>query len=264
MKKGLNFGFALIVVIAMLFTGIVAADTTIVATLTAPAGTYSAQTGTTTASSGVYSAPAGTTAAPAGTYSAPTGTTTAPARTSSAAAGVYSYPAESVSNWRSTNSRGTQAANTAGIASVAITGVTPMNHWDIDRDASNPHASVAIAGVTPINRENVQLLNFGSSTVNLAGYTLTTQEGARFTLPNAILAPGDEVSVVFQDNSAGYSGSSYVNSASRDALNDDSGYVTLSNDDGYRIASLSYDTPIVTQSTSEYYVPTAAPGSTPS
>jgi hypothetical protein len=231
MKKGLNIGFALIAVVAMLFTGIVAAHTTIEATLSAPAGTYPSLIGTTAAAPGTYTNPTGTTTATPGTYTNPTGTTTA-------APGTYTNPAGSASIWGSTNSHGTQAANTAGYASVAITGVMPMN------------------------RENVQLFNFGTSTVNLAGYTLTTQDGARFTLPEATLTPGDEVFVMFQDRGAGYSSSTYQNSASRDALNDDFGYVTLSNDDGYRIASLSYDTPIATQSTSGYYLPAATPGST--
>lgn len=174
MTKALTIGFAVLAVIAMLFSGIVAATDT-------KASTQIAGT-----SSGI------TNAAETGTL---TGTT-----------------------------------NQTGII------ITPAITY-------NPMAGIttaALTGVIPVGKENVQLSNLGSTTINLEGFSLSIDSGDKFSLPSTTLAPGDDVSVFFQSG-VNSDGSIYLNSKDDNVLNDAAGTVTLSNNDGKKVSSLSYD-----------------------
>jgi len=100
--------------------------------------------------------------------------------------------------------------------------------------------TVTLTGVMPANKEDVQLSNLGSTTVNLDGFSLSVDSGDQFKLPSTILAPGDDV-IVYFGNGVGSDGTAYLNNEDDNVLNDASGTVTLSNLDGDRISSLSYD-----------------------
>jgi hypothetical protein len=100
--------------------------------------------------------------------------------------------------------------------------------------------SAAITGVVPTGKENVQITNLGLSEVNLAGFSVTTKDGTKFTLPSTQLKSGSDITVFFgvgtNDDSA-----SYLNSQNNDVLDDVSGTVTLTNNDGDKVSTLSYN-----------------------
>jgi hypothetical protein len=215
MKKELTLGFALIAVIAMLFVGIVAADVT---KSTTSAGSANTAGGTTIAGSTTSAGSANT-----------AGSTTIAGSTTSAGS---ANTAGSTTIAGSTTSAG--SANTAG--STTLTGT----------------ATAAITGVKPNGNENVQLSNLGDTSISLSGFSLTVQDGTTFTLPATTLLPGDDAIIFFQSGTNSDKGT-YLNSQNENVLNDIAGSVSLSNVDGSRISSLSYDNSI-------YAAPSSSPG----
>jgi hypothetical protein len=49
--------------------------------------------------------------------------------------------------------------------------------------------------IMPVGKENVQITNLGDSSVSLAGFSLTMQDGTQFSLPSTQLNSGDFVNV---------------------------------------------------------------------
>ncbi|RQW79221.1 MAG: lamin tail domain-containing protein [Methanothrix sp.] len=92
----------------------------------------------------------------------------------------------------------------------------------------------------PVGKENVQITNLGDSSVSLAGFSLTMQDGTQFSLPSTQLNSGDFVNVYFGTGTNSDS-STYLNSKINNVLDDGYGSVTLTNNNGDKVSTLSYE-----------------------
>jgi len=189
----------------MLFSGIAAAQTAGSTTSTQIAGSTTS----------TQSAGGSTVSDPVTKSTAPTTTTASTTSTQSAGGSTVSDPVT-----KSTVPTTTTASTTPAQVSGTIT--------------------LAITGVKPSGKENIQLSNLGDSIIKLDGFALSIDSGDKFVLPSTTLAPGDDVMVFFVSG-VDTDDSMYLNGKNDNVLNDVSGTITLSNLDGDKISSLSYD-----------------------
>ncbi len=205
MKKVLTFGFAILAVIAMLFSGIAAAQTT----------------GTTTSTQAAGSTPSTQTTG-GSTVSDPVTKSTASITTTGSTPSTQTTGGSTVSD---PVTKSTASITTTGSTTPAqVAGTTTL----------------AVTGVKPAGKESVQLSNLGDTTVSLGDFTLSVDSGDKFSLPSTTLAPGDDVVVYFSSGTSTDDSSYYLNNRD-DVLRDVSGTVTINNLDGDKISSLSYD-----------------------
>lgn len=107
---------------------------------------------------------------------------------------------------------------------------------------SNPSSEgfrIIMNEIDPHGDEHVSLTNLGATTVELSGYQLSVQDGSSFNLPAFSLAPGDEVMIIFADGIPS-SDVIFAGANSANALNDESGSLSLINPTGTTVSTTTY------------------------
>ena len=136
----------------------------------------------------------------------------------------------------------------AGAAAPASSSITNSQdkavYIDSITTAATSHPSsdgfrIIMDEINPRGDEHVSLTNLGTTTVELSGYQLSVQDGSSFTLPTFSLAPGDEVTIIFADGIPS-SDVIFTGANSANALNDESGSLSLINPTGTTLSTTTY------------------------
>jgi hypothetical protein len=106
-----------------------------------------------------------------------------------------------------------------------------------------------LTGIRAVGDESVQLFNLGKNPISLDGFKLTTRTGLSFSLPAAVINPGDDLIVNFGDGNPS-AGVVFLSSKDKNVIDDLTDTLTLSDASGRSVSFTTFTSSLAGSTTS--------------
>ena len=136
------------------------------------------------------------------------------------------------------------------VAAMLFAGIAAGERSSATRSASNSaaldnsraqdgYSGLIVTGIWSVGDESVRVANLGDNPINLNGFTLRTEKGTTFSLPDAVVNPKEELTISF-GNGIPSSRTVFLNSRDKDVVDDLADTITLIDPSGKPVSVIAF------------------------